>query len=637
MCGIAGAISCGTHAVHGETVRAMAATLSHRGPDDEGQIEAPGFALACRRLAILDLSENGRQPHQNADGSVSSVLNGEIYNHAELRAELARRGHRFRSTSDAELLPALYAEYGDGFPERLRGMFALAVIDQKQSRLVLARDRLGQKPLYYEQRDGQVRFASEPRGLLAASGDVVRPDPAALLRFLSFGYIPSDGSAFSGFHRLRPGELLVADEQGLRRRSYWSLPEEHSAGEDPEVWREELFNDLVAATREQSRADVPVGLLLSGGLDSGLVAAASAASAQSPKCEGTALPAFTMGFDDSQLDERGPAAETARLLGLPWQALELESDPQAAPALIARNFDEPFGDASAVPTLELCRRVREQVKVALTGDGGDELLAGYRRYRALALSDRWDRFCPKPLRRLLRRMLGAAANGTAGRTVFGELRRFCSGLGLDEAQRAIYWSGFFQAPQRRRFLHPDLLDAAVAADPEQAATLEFGRAGSCALRARRFDLRRYLPDDLLVKSDLASMASGLELRAPFLDHRLVERAARLPESLLMRGPRSKFMGRELARGRLPASVVAGGKRGFGVPLAAWFRGPLETTARELLLDGRFEQRRLFRAGAGQELLSRHLSGREDWSAYLWLLLVLEGWFRRFVDREEAAA
>jgi len=610
----------------GQAVRAMTARLNHRGPDDEGQLEGRGFALGCRRLAILDLSENGRQPHQSPDGSICSVLNGELYNHLELRAELERRGHRFRSRSDAELLPALYLEHGDAFPERLRGMFALALVDQERHRLLLVRDRLGQKPLYYEQQDELVRFASEPRALLAVGSDV-RPDPAALVRFLSFGYVPGSGSAFLGLKRLGPAELLVADREGVRTRTYWRLPEAGGEELDAQAAAARLFDDLAAACREQSRADVPVGLLLSGGLDSGLVAAAALSN-------GDRLPAFTMGFHDARLDERQAAGETARRLGLNHRVFELEADPRSAPARIAASFDEPFGDPSAFPMLELCRQARRQVKVALTGDGGDELLSGYRRYRALAWSQNLDRFCPRALRLWLQRLLGAAANGSAGRTAFGELRRFCSALGLTPAERAVYWTCFFQAPQRRRFLHPDLIEAAAAIDPEHEAARELGTSGSAALCARRFDLSQYLPDDLLVKSDLASMAQGLELRAPFLDHRLVEWAARLPERLLMRGRRPKFLGREMARGRLPPPLVAGRKRGFGVPLSDWFRGPLESTSLELLQDGRFEQRRLLRAGAAADLLARHRAGREDWSAYLWLLLILEAWFRRFVDREE---
>ena len=623
MCGIAGAFSTGAEAVDRESVQAMLDSLAHRGPDDEGLCADERYALGCKRLAVLDLSTAGRQPHENDDGSVVSVLNGEIYNHEELRADLIQKGHRCHSRSDAELIPRLYTEYGDLFPERLRGMFALALVDRKRHRLLLARDRMGQKPLYFEATGGRIRFASEPRALCLDAA--VRPNPAALVRFLTFGYVPAPDSAFAGLQRVLPGQIVLGDRHGIELRSYFELPRRAADDRSQSEWEEAVWSAISEATREQLQADVPVGLFLSGGVDSGLIAAAASGGGAQPQ-------AFCAGFGEEAFDERKTAGKTAGLLGLPLREILIRPTAEDAVPKVAAAFDEPFGDASAYPTLLLAEAAREQVKVVLAGDGGDELFAGYRRHRALALSTRAGRLLPGSLQRLLRGMLKEAANGTSGRSSFGTLRRFCSGLGLSPGEASLYWSSFFRAPQRARFLHPDLLEEA-ASNPEQEVLQRWlSGPGPELRRALHHDQSRYLPDDLLVKTDIAAMACGLEVRAPLLDHRLVELAAGIPPQLLI-GRRPKFLLRRLAEEMLPREVARGRKRGFGVPLAAWMRGPLLEMMEQTLLQPRLERRRLFRQGAARELLARHKTGNEDWSAYLWLMLVLEHWFRRFVDRD----
>lgn len=628
MCGLCGSFALDPDApVDRAALERMARALAHRGPDAERVELGRGFGLGFRRLSILDLSERGMQPASAQDGAITSVVNGEIYNYPELRADLEAHGVQLHSGCDGEIIPHLYAQHGPAFVERLRGMFALAVVDAREHRLLLARDRLGKKPLYVARRDGRIDFASEPKALLAASDAAVRPDPAALVRFLCFGYVPGPGSAFLGFERVQPGERWVVDRGGVRVDRYWSLPEPAARENvEPRALVERFEHLLAQATTERLAADVPLGVLLSGGIDSGLVLAAAAKAARRP------IEAFTIAFADRAYDESALAAQTAKHLGVRMHVLEAKPLPADALLEIARVWDEPFGDASAYPTALVARLARSHVTVALSGDGGDEAFAGYRRYRALALSERIAATTPAALRRLFARAIGEVANGSAGRGSLGTFRRFASALGLATAsERQLVWSTYFRASVRERFLDADLRSAA---DPDAEARAEFdGAAGSVVERALRVDQARYLPDDLLVKMDTASMAVGLEVRSPLLDHRIVEFAATLPAHMRNGSGDTKPLLRALAARVLTPEVATARKRGFGVPLAAWLRGPFAGVARRVLLSERQTRRRVFAPGALRDLLERHASGREDWSQYIWLALVLELWFRRFVDRD----
>lgn len=628
MCGLCGAFALDPEQpIDRAALEAMTRSLAHRGPDGERIAHGPGFALGFRRLAILDPSERGMQPTSTQDGAITSVLNGEIYNYPELRADLEAHGVQLRSGCDAEIIPHLYARHGPAFVERLRGMFAVAVVDTRDHRLVLARDRLGKKPLYVARREGRIEFASEPKALLAASPSAVEPDPAGLVRFLCFGYVPGPGSAFRGLERVQPGERWVVDRSGVRVERYWSLPEPAPRARVELRTLVDQFDHLLAqATTERLASDVPLGVLLSGGIDSGLVLAKAAKAARRP------LEAFTIAFADKAHDERALAARTAKHLGVRLHVLEAQPIPPESLLDIARTWDEPFGDASAYPTALVAKLARAQVTVALSGDGGDEAFAGYRRHRALALARRIDRFVPRALRSLLARAVGESANGVGGRSGFGAFRRFATALGLrGDAERQIYWSTYFRTRVRERLLHPELREAA---DPDAEAAAEFERQpGGVVERALRFDQARYLPDDLLVKMDTASMAVGLEVRSPLLDHRIVEFAATLPSHLRDGSGDTKPLLRALAARLLPPEVATARKRGFGVPLAAWLRGPFAGVARRVLLSERMTRRRVFAPGALRDVLERHATGREDWSQYIWLALVLELWFRRFVDRD----
>jgi asparagine synthase (glutamine-hydrolysing) len=567
-------------------------------------------------------------------GAVHSMVNGEIYGFRALRDELLAAGVALKSTGDAEVVPHLYARQGIAGLERLDGMFALALVDVAAQRLVLIRDRFGKKPLYYRVKDGVLEFASEAKALLAAADARVDPDPAAILRFLTFGYVPGDGSAFRGLRRLRPGERLIADRtSGAVTIERWYRAPLSTARS---IAREEAIAELAArldsAVERRLQSDVPLGVFLSGGIDSGLILASAVAATRRA---GAPPPlAFTIGFDDPALDERPLARATASHLRIP-RLIEHVAVPRAEEALlrIVRTFDEPFGDASAYPTLLVCELARRDVTVALSGDGGDEAFAGYKRHRAMRDAARFGAIVPRALRRVFASLLGEAGNGVAGRGFVGQFRRFAAALGLDAAERNAYWSTYFRAPLRARFLAPDFL-AAAGCDPDAEASADYENAiGSPLRRTLRVDLERYLPDDLLVKTDLASMVHSLEVRCPFLDREVVEFASTLQDDLLCDGALTKVLPRALAARRLPPAVATASKRGFGVPLAAWLRGPLRAIAEDRLLSPRFAARGILREGAARELIVRHGSGREDWSSYLFLLLVLEEWYRRHVDRE----
>lgn len=623
----------------------MRAALTHRGPDAEGWSEGKGFALGFRRLAILDLSPAGNQPF--TVGPIHSILNGELYDYRSLREELVARGVHFDSSGDAEVVPHLYAAGGTEALERLDGMFALALVDASSERLVLMRDRFGKKPLYYRISSDAIEFASEAKALLAAGNERVEPDPAALLRYLTFGYVPNGGSAFLGLRRLGPGERLIAErrsgalrvenrdvEQPKRERveRWYRAPDPVERVVDLDAAVAELEVRLEKAVEERLQSDVPLGIFLSGGIDSGLIAAAATTVA---KRIGARPPrAFTIGFEDPSVDERELARATASHLGID-RFVEHVVAPRADEALsrIMATFDEPFADSSAYPTLLVCELARREVTVALSGDGGDEGFAGYKRHRAVRDAARAERFLPNAARRALAAWFGEPGNGVAGRTSFSQFRRFCAALGVESAQRNAYWSTFFKAPLRARYFHSEFL-ANAACDPDAEAASEFDRAsGSPLRRALRVDLERYLPDDLLVKTDLASMAHSLEVRCPWLDREVVEFSLSLDDALLQDGSTTKRVPRELAARRLPPAVAGAPKRGFGVPLAAWYRGPLANTLRDRLLSPRFRARKILKDDAAKELIERHAGGREDWSSQLHALLVLEEWFRRHVDRE----
>ncbi len=617
MCGIAGICSPRGAGPAGTALAEALSALRHRGPDGEGTFAGPDIAMGMRRLAVIDLV-TGDQPVFNEDRTVVAVLNGEIYNYVELREALARRGHTLATASDTEVLVHLFEDEGERLCTRLRGMFAFAIWDCTARTLLLARDRFGKKPLYFASLPGGgLSFASELKALvplMRAGGSAPRVREQAIYDYLSLGFVPQPDTVYDGATAVRPGHWLRLDGQGLRETAYWRPELMPKLTLPYRAAQEELRQRLADAVRLRLRSDVPVGVFLSGGVDSSAVAYEAARHA------GAGLRTFTVSVDDDDLDEAPVARRTAEFLGVENTVLPLEVAPLVEIERIARHFDQPFADPSAIPTLAISRLARDQVKVVLNGDGGDEVCGGYRRYLAARA---FERVASVPgVAAAVRAGLARVAAGPR-RSAAGFLRRFARGVTLGPGARYVVWTSDL------------LLDADKTrvwrGRPQRPteewveARLDGALAGLDAQVAG--DLGINLLSDLLVKMDMATMAASLEARSPFLDHELAEFALRLPASYRIRGPRLKAVLRDAYRGRLPREVTDGKKRGFEVPLAAWLGNDLRDLVRDSLLGtssriaGYLDPTFVRAVVEGTAMTERNAPG------LVYALLVLELWLR----------
>ncbi len=615
MCGICGLVSAG--GADRRRLEAMSATLVHRGPDSSGlHLDGP-VGLAARRLSIIDL-ETGDQPIANEDGSVVVVQNGELYNYRELRAKLEQRGHRFATSGDTEVLAHLYEEHGTGFAERLRGMFAVAVWDAPRRRLVLARDRFGIKPLLYRvTRDG-LEFASELRAL--PRGEI---DLDALEAFLAFNSIPGPLSIFREVRKLMPGHVLVWEDGSVTIERYARPAPVVAAAVRKEpvgVLAEELRQRLRDSVRAHLVSDVPVGVLLSGGVDSSLLAALAAEETAGP------LRTFSIGFEEDSFDERADARLVAERYGTRHRELVLRPDAALLLPALAEAFDEPFADSSALPTYLVCRLAARDVKVVLSGEGGDELFGGYYTYVA-------DRLAPRVggLARLAGPLVRRLPSSSAKASFDLKAKRFVRAAHLPPLERHHAWKEIFSAAERAALLVPEAQTAYDPVDPLRARYAETAGAEPLA-RLQDVDLGTYLVDDLLTKTDRASMAHSLEVRVPFLDTVVSNLALALPPRHRVRGLSKKVLLRRAAAPLLPRAIVHGKKRGFSIPAAAWLRGELEPFARETLAPEVLRRQGFFRPEVVARLLDDHVAGREDRSRQLWGLLAFTLWHERHVER-----
>ena len=615
MCGI-----CGIATTHGvadvETLRSMSAQLAHRGPDSAGEHVDGGIALAARRLSILDL-EHGDQPIANEDGSCVVVQNGEIYNYPELRRELERAGHQLRTRCDTEALVHLYEEHGVGFAGRLRGMFAVAIWDSGRRRLVLARDRYGIKPLYYRHTGDELRFASELRAL--PRGEI---DLDALEAFLAFNSIPAPYSIFRDVRKLPAGHVLVW-ENGTVTLERYARPAPADEAELRTGDETELVEELRARLRDSVKAhllsDVPVGVLLSGGVDSAVLAALAAR--ETPE----AVHTFTIGFAERSFDERDDARLVAERYGTEHHELLVRPDPELLLRALAEAFDEPFADSSALPTYLVSQLAADHVKVALSGEGSDELFGGYYTYAADLFADR-----VAPLARLVRPLVEALPASTRKASLDYKAKRFVRAAHLPPLERHHGWKEIFSAEARS-----ELTGRRAAFDPVDVYRARYAETTGAPQLARLqdVDFGVYLVDDLLVKTDRASMAHSLEARVPFLDPAVTNLAFALPTRLKVRGLAKKVLLRKAAEPLLPSEVVHGRKRGFSIPAAAWLRGDLEPFARETLSPENLQRQGFFQPEPVTRLIDEHVAGREDWSRQLWGLLAFTLWYERHVEQE----
>ena len=613
MCGICG-IASTRGAIDPARLDAMSGTLVHRGPDSAGTVVRDGVGLAARRLAIIDL-ETGDQPIANEDETLHVVQNGEIYNYEELRRELERAGHRFRTHGDTEVLVHAYEQWGDEFAQRLRGMFAVAIWDGPRRRLVLARDPYGIKPLYYRAAAGELQFASELRAL--PRGEV---DLEALDCFLAFNFVPAPYSIFRGVRKLPPGHLLVWRDGEARVERYSQvLP---VAAEDVRRGDEaELVEELRARLRDSVRAhlvsDVPVGVLLSGGVDSGALAALAAQESPEP------LRTFSIGFEERSFSELAEARLVAERYGTHHRELVVRPDATLLLPALAEAFDEPFADSSALPTYLVSQLAAEDVKVALSGEGGDELFGGYYTYAADLLAERAG-----GLARWVRPLVERLPSSDRRVPLEYKAKRFTRAAHLPPLERHHAWKEIFSDDARAELTGRD-----GSVRPLELLEQPYASAEKAELLARLqyVDFSLHLVDDLLTKTDRASMAHSLEARVPFLDPVVTRFAFALPTHLKVRGLAKKVLLRKAVEPLLPRSVVHGRKRGFSIPAAAWLRGDLERFARETLAPAVLERQGFFQAAEVQRLIDLHVARREDLSRQLWGLLAFTLWHERHVE------
>ncbi len=627
MCGITGvAYADPAHPVDRALFRAMTSTLAHRGPDARGFLFARGGAPGPRRLSITDVAP-GAQPMFNEDGTKAVVFNGEIYNYRALRAALEAAGHEFRTTSDTEAIVHAWEEWGDGFVRRLRGMFAIALWDADARKLLLARDRVGKKPLYWTADGDRIVFASEIKALLRNPSIKRELALEAIDDYLALGAVPAPATVWRGIEALPPAHVLVWQDGRVRTEEYWDLAFAPDASRSEASWLEEFDAVFSEAVRLRMVADVPLGAFLSGGIDSTAVVAAMVRASGRVRTT-------TVGFDEAAFSEADQARRMARALGAEHR--EVVVRPRAAEILPTLGWHpaQPFADSSALPTYYVSRAARDHVTVALSGDGGDETFAGYPwRYGLNLVEARLRRAIPGPLRR---GVLGRLARVWPKGDRLPRPLRFkflMRNLALDPAQAYFHDMSAFTPGDKGGLLTPEFAGAVAAHDTFRGFARHFERARGLDDLARLLyvDTRTWLADDILTKVDRMSMAVSLEGRSPLLDHEVMELAARLPSSMKVRNGTFKYLLRRHLAGRVPAEVLAAPKRGFSIPVAAWLRGELRDMAADLLLSPRADGRGYFQARTVQRLWDAHQGGTRDHSRQLWTLMTLELWHRLFVD------
>jgi asparagine synthase (glutamine-hydrolysing) len=598
------------------TVQAMCDAMVHRGPDDQGFYADDGAALGMRRLSIIDLS-TGHQPVRNEDGTLWVVFNGEIYNFKELRRDLERHGHRFYTTTDTEVLVHLYEEFGVHSVDLLRGMFAFAIWDVKKRQLFLARDRMGIKPLYYAQLGGSLVFASELKSVLQVADIERRLSWSALAHLFTFLATPAGQSIVEGVQKLEPAHRATLTRDGrLRVERYWDVqfaPDERATEEDLVERLRELLNESIEL---HLRSDVPLGAFLSGGIDS------SAVVALMSRLVPNRVKTFSIGFTDRRFDELDYARQVANTFGTEHHELVLEPQGLNVAEELTWFLDEPFGDSSAIPTYMVSKLAAQHVKVVLTGDGGDELFAGYEKYVVEARERSYDHL-PEWLRQAFSAIGRSLPEGATGRNF---LRHF----GFQGARRYLDAASLFGQPEQARLFHPDVIDQVQSADPWIPALRQLA-ADDWLSGLQYFDFQNYLPLDILTKVDRMSMAHSIESRPTLLDHRLVEFAATIPVELRLRGTTTKYLFKQAMRGILPDGIIDRPKHGFAVPLEKWFRGDWSGFLRDHLLSDRSRQRSIFNMSYVEQLLRLHDRGR-SLDLHLWTLLSFEQWCRTFLDR-----
>jgi asparagine synthase (glutamine-hydrolysing) len=639
MCGICGWIDLDTRGdsrFPPPNLAAMGATLEHRGPDDWGKAELKYAAIAMTRLSVVDIA-GGHQPIFNQDKSCSIVFNGEIYNFQELRKELKAKGYHFKTLSDTEVVLRAYEEWGDESLNRLRGMFALAIYDsrsahngsakcvRKNPRLLLARDRIGKKPLYYYRNEDRIIFASEIKAILAHSSVEREVRRNSLPLYLTYGYVPAPYTFFENIYELPPGHKMVVQDGEAAIEQYWKLPLQEVDTELTEKQYVERLRELFEdAVRARLISDVPLGAFLSGGIDSAAVVAFMTRNMNQP------VKTFAIGFsDEPSFNELEYARAVAKEFRSDHREFLVSPDAIDLLPKLVWHYDQPFADSSAIPSFLVAQMTREHVKVALTGDGSDELFAGYERFAAARLAEAYRR-TPHLLQNAVKRFLDRMPEATTYRGFMRRARRFVDSAALPLPERYLGWVGIFPAS-----LISDLLINDIETDPVSHFQSYFGPGhdGDLIAQLLLVNMKTYLPGDLLVKTDRMTMANSLEVRCPFLDQQLVEFAAGIPSKLKLKGMTTKYILKRALQGIVPDEIIHRKKHGFGVPVGRWFRTSLKRYLHETLLSPEALQRGYFNESSLRHLIEEHQSGKRDHGHRLWALLTLEIWHRVFIDEE----
>jgi len=625
MCGIGG-FSCFDRDLGGSDVLTrMADQMVHRGPDAAGVFREGAIGLCHRRLSIIDLSSAANQPMISSDGRLVMVFNGEIYNFQALKRELEAAGHGFATQSDSEVLLAAYAHWGVSCLDRLNGMFAFAIWDRRAETLFIARDRLGKKPLYYTQLGGDIAFASELKALMPVPGFDKTLRPESVRDFFAYQYIPDPHTIFRGTSKLPPAHYLLADRHGVRTVCYWTLRFGGERRSDIDTLGGELLELLDDSTRIRLESDVPLGAFLSGGVDSSAVVASMAQGRSDP------ITTCSIGFASEDFDEVGYAREIADRFATRHRELTVKDDLPSSVPRIARYFDEPFADPSLVPTYFVCRLARREVKVALSGDGGDENFAGYQKYSTDAVENAWRENTPSFLRGLMPASLVAMLE----RSGLSPLRRggtLLRALAADPATAFYHTNAFMRDSEWSRLVSPAFASGLGDYDPADI-TREHYRAVDAPDHLSRVlyaDIKTFLAGGILVKVDRASMANSLEVRAPLLDYRIVEFAARLDSGLKLRGEQKKFLLREAMRSRIPDSILDRRKMGFSVPLADWMAGPLRRPVQSSLFSPDSGLTAVFAPYAVDAYWDDVLAGRREHATSLWSMYMFELWWQQYM-------
>lgn len=625
MCGICGIIDTAKAPIDKARVTAMARAMAHRGPDDEGIYSAAGVCLGHRRLSIIDLSSAGHQPLSNEDKAIWAVLNGEIYNYKELRAELQKKGHIFHSNSDTEVLVHLYEAQGKECVKSILGMYAFAIWDSKRQSLLLARDRIGKKPLLYSYRDGKLCFASEFRALLESNLVEKKINLQALDYYFTFGYIPAPLTIYANVFKLLPGHILCLEKQQIKTERYWQLDFTKKLDICEKEAKEEISRLLTEAVRARLYSDVPLGVFLSGGIDSSLVVGMMA------KLCNQKIRTFSIGFDEAEYDELKYARSIARHFDTEHK--EFIVRPKALdvlPALV-EHYGEPYADPSCIPTYYLAQMSKQYVSVVLNGDGGDELFAGYDRYQAMLYSGFFDNI-PLFLRKKIHHIaMSIIPEPRAQQSGMRKIKRFFNAIGLPPHKRYMQWIGVFDDELKESVYSPDFLKSAANNPSDVLFKSTLNDTSMHVIdRLLKLDTITYLPDDLLVKVDIATMSHGLEARSPLLDHRLMEFVAALPVSFKLRGATKKYILKKVAKQFIPWENIYRPKKGFGVPIGEWFRGELKDILLDNVLDTHFLKIGYFNKKALQGIVTQHMSHKENHSFQLWTLLMFSLWHRKFI-------